>query len=162
MGPELPEIDMNTSVPGLDLKAACPRPRSFHAAASTASVAIALSVALGSLGLGAAHASGAEPIIDRHDFLNEVPSTNRASSDPELQKLFWMCDLGASVGDLDAGQSEWCSVVTAHLKRVQFNGDSEAFSEWRRVNQAMAHKQLSAGASEPSCKQAASQIEARS
>jgi len=157
IGPELPENDMNTSVSVFGLKAAHLPQKGFHRTAAAMRVAVGLGVAC-SLGLSAARASASEPLVDQHDFLNAPASTSHEGSSEELQKLFWMCDFAASVGDLDAGQSERCSAVTAHLVRAKFKGDSEAFAAWRRLNQAMAHEQLAAGAAELSC-QAAPQVE---
>lgn len=114
------------------------------------------------LALGAASASASEALIDKHDFLNAPASTDRQSSGERLQQIFWMCDFASGVGDLDAGQAAQCSSVAAHLQRVMFKGDAQAFVVWRRLNQAAAHAQLAAGRSELNCLQAVSQTESRS
>ncbi|MBC8118302.1 MAG: hypothetical protein H7X75_01830 [Burkholderiaceae bacterium] len=152
---------MNASFLDFGSKAVGLRQRSFHETAPAMAVARAIIAVACLVGFNAAHASASEPLVDKHDFLNAPAAIDRESSTEELQKIFWMCDFAASVGDLDAGQSEQCSEVTAHLERVKFKGNSEAFLAWRRINQAMAHAQLAAGGSELSCQQA-SQTESRS
>ena len=97
---------MNASFLDLDSRAAGLRQRSFHVTAPAMAVARAIIVAACSPGLNAAHASASEPLVDKHDFLNAPTAMDRESSTEELQKIFWMCDFAASVGDLDAGQSE--------------------------------------------------------
>lgn len=134
----------------------------FKAAGATARFASTVSVVVCSLAAGAALAEVNEPLVDRHDFLNSPTKLNSERATGDLEELFWMCDYAASVDDLDAGQIDLCRAVAAQLKRVKFDDDADAFGAWRRLNQAMAHEQLAAGSSEPSCQQAASQIESRS
>jgi len=94
--------------------------------ASTASVAV----------------SAAEPLADRHDFINPQKSTEAASSTVELERLFWMCDYAAGTGTLDAHEIEMCSAATQQIRLAKFAGDSEKLLAWWRLSKDAEHKML--------------------
>lgn len=91
-------------------------------------------------GLGSAHAG--EPLVDKHDFLNDVALPSFERKTVELEAVFWMCDYALSVGDLDVAQAEQCEAVKEQLKRDKFVGDSEKLLAWWRLNKDVAYRQL--------------------
>ena len=80
-------------------------------------------------------ASVVEPLVDRHDFINDQKSQPASDGIIELEKLFLMCQQTAAVGMLDAHEAELCPVVSEQLRLAKFDGDLDRLLIWSFLHQ---------------------------
>ena len=90
----------------------------------------------------ASAASGNDPVIDKHDFINPQKSKEAARGAVELEQLFWMCDYAATAGTLQENEIEMCGAATEQVKVARFDGDYDKLLAWWRVNKEAEHQAL--------------------
>ena len=87
-------------------------------------------------------ASGNDPVIDKHDFINPQKSIEAARGAIELERLFWMCDYAATAGTLQDNEIEMCGAAIEQVKVARFDGDYDKLLAWWRLNKEAEHQAL--------------------
>lgn len=72
----------------------------------------------------------------------EISAIDSATGLADLERAFWICDLGGTVYGVDGPSAVACVAVTDELRQLKFDNDSELMTAWWRLNKAAQHASL--------------------
>lgn len=92
----------------------------------------------------AAHAEDDSDVMfeEAYPASTEISEPDSATRLSDLEKAFWICDLGGTVYGVDGAMAVACVTVTDELRQLKFDNDTEQLTDWWRLNKREQHAAL--------------------